>query len=339
MAIREVQGPSLGDIGRLLLPAPGRDALLRRHNLSGVKFTGSGKGAIAIALRYLAEKKVLENKLSEVMVADWIGYWVYGQIQPFAFPSKRYSNRSRAIMVYHQYGFPQKMDEIMEFARKKDLVVIEDCAHALASSYKGKPLGSFGDFSIYSFSKWCFCFALGGIKSNSSGFEEFCGVQIANTPFGAGVVKDKAKLLYELNNDSRFFGRLLNMSYAIYGDALKPSPFAAKLLVSKLDREISTRRARYGQFLKETAHLGICSHLEQKGVTPYVIPIKCPPGRQQALLKSLASIGVQTGAYHFDMNRNMLSPKFEKCIWIPCHAGIKDAKFEEMTAAVCKTLG
>ena len=343
MPIREVQGPTFGDLGRLLLPTQDRSTLLRKHNLDGVKFTGSGKGAIAITLRYLSEKKVLANKLSEIMVADWIGYWVYNQMQPFAFPSKRCNERTRAIMVYHQYGFPQDMGEIMDFARGKDLAVIEDCAHALASSYKGKPLGSFGDFSIYSFSKWCFCFALGGVKSKFNDFGGFCESQEAATPFGAGLFKDKAKLLFESSLGSGvmkgFAGRLLNASYATYGEALSPSPLAVKLFISKMDREIAVRRQRYSQFLKQTEYIGICSHLEEKGVVPYVIPIKCDPQKTGRLLQKLQKIGVQTGAYHFDVNRNMLSPKFEKCVWIPCHAGIKDAKFDEMTLAVCKTLG
>ena len=103
----------------------------------------------------LIDKKIIKNKLDEILVPDWIGYWVYNQMQPFAFPAKRFSERTKVLFVYHQYGFPQQMDKILEFANHKKLIVVEDCAHALDSYYQGKPLGSMGDFTIYSFSKWC----------------------------------------------------------------------------------------------------------------------------------------------------------------------------------------
>lgn len=60
-------------------------------------------------------------------------------------------HRIKAIIVVHLYGMPAKMDEIMEIANKYGVPVIEDAAEALGSSYKGKPLGSFGEMSVLSF--------------------------------------------------------------------------------------------------------------------------------------------------------------------------------------------
>jgi len=54
-------------------------------------------------------------------------------------------------MLVHLYGMPAKMDEIMKIATKYDIPVIEDAAEALGSTYKNKPLGTFGSFGIYSF--------------------------------------------------------------------------------------------------------------------------------------------------------------------------------------------
>lgn len=59
--------------------------------------------------------------------------------------------RTRAIMPVHFAGRPCAMDRIMEIARKHDLVVIEDCAHAVESEFHGQPLGTFGDFGCFSF--------------------------------------------------------------------------------------------------------------------------------------------------------------------------------------------
>ena len=54
---------------------------------------------------------------------------------------------TKAIIVPHTFGFPARIDEILKFK----IPVIEDCAHAIGSYYKGKALGSYGDISIFSF--------------------------------------------------------------------------------------------------------------------------------------------------------------------------------------------
>ncbi len=58
---------------------------------------------------------------------------------------------TKAIVVVHYAGKACDMDPIMELCAKYNLFLIEDCAQAIDSTYKGKPLGSFGDFSAYSF--------------------------------------------------------------------------------------------------------------------------------------------------------------------------------------------
>lgn len=59
--------------------------------------------------------------------------------------------RTRAILPVHFAGKPCEMDEIMRIARKHDLVVIEDCAHAIETEYQGQKAGTFGDFGCFSF--------------------------------------------------------------------------------------------------------------------------------------------------------------------------------------------
>jgi dTDP-4-amino-4,6-dideoxygalactose transaminase len=61
------------------------------------------------------------------------------------------TSRTRAIIAVHLAGWPCAMDEIMALARKRKLVVIEDCAQASGAFYKGRPVGSFGDAAAFSF--------------------------------------------------------------------------------------------------------------------------------------------------------------------------------------------
>jgi dTDP-4-amino-4,6-dideoxygalactose transaminase len=58
---------------------------------------------------------------------------------------------TKAIVVVHLAGWPCEMDDIMALAQEHDLKIIEDCAQAHGSSYKGRPVGSIGDIGAFSF--------------------------------------------------------------------------------------------------------------------------------------------------------------------------------------------
>jgi dTDP-4-amino-4,6-dideoxygalactose transaminase len=59
--------------------------------------------------------------------------------------------RTRAILPVHYAGYPCEMDQILEIAERHGLRVIEDAAHALPSSYRGRPVGTIGDITCFSF--------------------------------------------------------------------------------------------------------------------------------------------------------------------------------------------
>jgi perosamine synthetase len=63
----------------------------------------------------------------------------------------RITPRTRAIMVVHIYGLPVDMDPVLDIARRHGLRVIEDAAEMHGQTYRGKPCGSFGDISTFSF--------------------------------------------------------------------------------------------------------------------------------------------------------------------------------------------
>jgi perosamine synthetase len=61
------------------------------------------------------------------------------------------TSRTKAIMVVHIYGLPVDMDPVLALADKHGLFIIEDAAEMHGQTYKGKPCGSFGDISTFSF--------------------------------------------------------------------------------------------------------------------------------------------------------------------------------------------
>jgi len=64
---------------------------------------------------------------------------------------KKITPKTKAIIPVHFAGRPCEMDEIMEIAKKHNLVIIEDCAHAIETEYKGQKAGTIGDLGCFSF--------------------------------------------------------------------------------------------------------------------------------------------------------------------------------------------
>lgn len=64
---------------------------------------------------------------------------------------EKITKKTKAIMPVHLYGYAVDMDPLMKIAKKHNLLVIEDAAQAIGVTYKGKHMGTFGDFGIFSF--------------------------------------------------------------------------------------------------------------------------------------------------------------------------------------------
>ncbi len=65
--------------------------------------------------------------------------------------ARKVTPRTKAIIPVHLYGQCCEMDALMEIARRNNLLVVEDCAHAAGATYRGRPAGSLGDIGVFSF--------------------------------------------------------------------------------------------------------------------------------------------------------------------------------------------
>jgi len=323
--IREVETPVIAELVRSLSPFLGKDDY---KDGSGHFFVGSGKAALCLILKFLRNQNIFQSKRDELLVPNWLGFWVYNAINSQVFASNQLSKYTKGMMVYHQYGFPQDMDTLMAFAKEKGLVVIEDCAHVIDSSYKGKKLGSIGDFGLFSFSKFCFCMTLGGITTSFSDFGDFFDQAIQGERKLLVPLLNFAKVLSDLSlvSSSEKFKKisrqLLFMTYALYGESPYFSSYAKGLWETKKKSEIDARVKYYHDFRDRFDHLGLCDHLESTGVTPYVIPIIAPIEKLLRCELKLKEAGFATGIYNFDVNRNILNPSFQKCLWVLCGGAI-----------------
>lgn len=63
---------------------------------------------------------------------------------------QKISKKTKAIIIVHQFGFPAQMDEIYKLCKNHDIKIIEDCAQAYDTKYKGRKVGTFGDIGVFS---------------------------------------------------------------------------------------------------------------------------------------------------------------------------------------------
>jgi perosamine synthetase len=109
---------------------------------------GEGDEVIVPTLTYIASvNSITYTGATPIFVDSLKETW---QMDPSDI-RKKITARTKAILVVHLYGYPADMDEIMKIAKENSIFVIEDCAEAIGSKYKGINVGVLGDISTFSF--------------------------------------------------------------------------------------------------------------------------------------------------------------------------------------------
>ena len=192
-------------------------------NMRDLVPTYSGTTALSLAARSL--KKLdrthilvpsfncgheIEPFLRENFKIDMYRINRYGIID-FDHLASQLTGRQQVVLVTHFFGFPQHIEEISQFCRKKNVYVLEDCAHSFLSTIAGKPLGSWGDLSIYSYRKSLPSPDGGGLMINNP---DMSLVLPSSAPNAMSVMKKTAELIINQLQTSASFS----------------SPFAFKLI-------------------------------------------------------------------------------------------------------------
>lgn len=109
---------------------------------------GPGDEVITTPLTWIATANAAAATGASVVFADIDPRTL--NIDPESVASK-ITARTKAIIPVHLYGQCCDMDPLMDLARRYDLLVVEDCAHAAGATYHGRPAGSLGDIGVFSF--------------------------------------------------------------------------------------------------------------------------------------------------------------------------------------------
>ncbi|MBG0827856.1 dTDP-4-amino-4,6-dideoxygalactose transaminase [Planomonospora sp. ID67723] len=204
------------------------------------------------------------------------------------------TERTKAIVVVHYAGVACEMDAIGEVARRHGLTVIEDNAHGLGGSYKGRPLGSFGRMATQSFH------ATKNIQCGEG------GALILNDPelvVRAEVIREKG------TNRSQFFrGQVDKYRWVDIGSSYLPSDLLAAQLTAQLESFDAIQARRHAVW--NAYHGGLADWAAANEVSQPVVPDECAHpahlyylllpdlANRQALIAHLAERGVQA-TFHY----------------------------------------
>ena len=208
------------------------------------------------------------------------------------------SPKTRAIVVVHLYGIPAPMEEIWAVARKHDLVVIEDCAEALGTRYKGVHVGSLSDAGTFSF------FGNKTITTGEGGMVTFSSAHYLKP---ARTIRS-----HGMSNDRRYW-------HEIWGTNLRLTNLQAALGVAQLRRLPVMREKRkqiaqqysslFSPFLEGGLELPDISRHDD--VCPWLYSVLLPIGcRPDAVAEVLLQTGIETRRIFYPLHQQPAFRKF-----------------------------
>lgn len=216
------------------------------------------------------------------------------------------TERTRAIAPVHYAGVGCEMDVIMDIARRHDLIVVEDAAQGIMASYKGKPLGTFGEFGCFSFHE---------TKNFSMG------------EGGALLIRDEkyietAEIFREKGTDrSKYYrGQVDKYRWQDYGSSYLPSDLNAAYLYAQLELadEIFADRMRSWERYKE-----LLTPLAERGrIELPVIPEGCTHNAHMFYIKA-RDLEERTALLSFLKEKGILAVFH----YIPLHSAPAGEKF------------
>ena len=220
------------------------------------------------------------------------------------------TDKTKVICPVHYAGVACEMDTIMKIAKKHNLKVVEDAAQGVMSTYKGKALGTIGDFGCFSFHE---------TKNYSAGEG---GAILINNP----NYIEKAEILREKGtNRAQFFrGQVAKYNWVDFGDSYLQADLNAAYLWAQLEKADEINENRLATWKKYYEAL---KPLEMKGIIKLpTIPKECIHNAHMFYLKT-KDLETRQEYINF-MRENEISCVFH---YVPLHsapAGVKFGRFD-----------
>jgi len=180
------------------------------------------------------------------------------------------TEKTRAIVPVHYAGVGCEMDTIMDIARRHHLIVIEDAAQGILSTYRGKQLGTIGDFGCYSFHE---------TKNYSMGEGGALLLQHEKDIENAEIFREKG------TNRSKFFrGQIDKYTWVNFGSSYLPSDMNAAYLFAQLEQADTIFQDRMNSW---DHYFRLLKPLEEEGkIELPVIPDSCTHNAHMFYIKA-----------------------------------------------------
>ena len=216
------------------------------------------------------------------------------------------TDRTRVIVPVHYAGVACEMDTIIEIARRHNLMVVEDAAQAVMSTYKGRALGTIGDFGCYSFHE---------TKNYSMGEG---GAIVINNP----EYIDRAEIIREKGtNRQRFFrGQVDKYTWVDSGSSYLQSDLNAAYLWAQLecaDKINDDRLASWDFYYEQLKPLADAGKIELPVVpagcvhNAHMFYLKCADlAERGALIKHLKEHGVLAVFHYIPLHSSPAGERF-----------------------------
>jgi dTDP-4-amino-4,6-dideoxygalactose transaminase len=189
------------------------------------------------------------------------------------------SRRTKAIMPVHLYGHPADMDPIMEVARRRNLVVIEDAAQAHGAKYKGQAVGSIADIGCFSFYP----------AKNLGAYGEGGAVTTNNPEYAR-----KIRVLRDWGQDRKYHHALHGYNYRMEG--LQGAILRVKL--RQLEKWTEARRGIVKKYDQRLAGSDLVRPAEMPWARHVYHLYTVRAKNRDALQATLLSEGIQTGVHY-----------------------------------------
>lgn len=255
-------------------------ALYLSLHLAGI---GQGDEVITTPMTSVATNLPILHRGATVVWADISND---GTISPRSI-RKRITSASRAIVAVHFGGYPCEMKPIQEIAKENGLIVIEDAAHALGSSYQGTRIGSHSDFVCFSFQ----------------------AVKMITTADGGGIAF-RSEEYFQRARKLRWFGvdredaHRFEKDISEAGFRLTMNDVAAALgnrNMRHIDRLLERRReiaAAYASGLGSVSGLTVCHPHDEDRVSSYwLFPVLVD--KKAEFVSMLADAGIEASPVHW----------------------------------------
>ena len=252
----------------------------------------------------------------------------------------RITGKTKAIMPVHYASNPANMDKLYEFAKKYNLRVIEDSAHAFGCTHDGKKIGSFGDVV---------CFSFDGIKNITSGEG---GAIVTNDSDVLSIVKDARLLAIEKDSDKRYSGQrswdfdVKRQGYRYHMSNI----FAAigRVQLSRLDDEFAPKRIEllklYQKLLGANSKVIFQKYEMNAYIIPHILSIRITGNQRDGLKDELETQKIPTGIhykpnhlltyYKTNYNLPMTEKVYKEILTLPLHPEVKISDVE----LICKII-